>query len=63
VTLGAHDGKFFEILEGLAGTEMVAISNLNQLVTGTKVTIAGDGETEALKEPVEKPGAGRGGSK
>jgi RND family efflux transporter MFP subunit len=63
VTLGTHEGKFYEILEGLAGTETVAISNLNQLVTGTKVTIAGDGETEALKEPVEKPGAGRGGSK
>jgi len=63
VTLGAHDGKFFEILEGLTGTETVAISNLNQLVTGTKVMIAGDGKTEALKEPVEKPGAGRGGSR
>jgi RND family efflux transporter MFP subunit len=63
VTLGAHEGKFFEILDGLMGNEMVAISNLNQLVTGTKVMIAGEGETEALKEPVEKPGAGRGGSR
>jgi RND family efflux transporter MFP subunit len=63
VTLGAHDGKFFEILEGLAGTEMVAISNLNQLVTGTKVVTAAEGETEALKEPAVDPGAGRRGSK
>ena len=62
VTLGAHEGKFFEILDGLMGNEMVAISNLNQLVTGTKVVTA-DGVTEALKETGEAPGAGRGGSK
>jgi multidrug efflux pump subunit AcrA (membrane-fusion protein) len=62
VTLGAHEGKFFEILEGLAGNETVAISNLNQLVTGTKVVVA-DGGTEALKQPVAQPESGRGGSK
>jgi RND family efflux transporter MFP subunit len=62
VTLGAHDGKFFEILDGLMGTETVAVSNLNQLVTGTKVVAAAD-ETEALKEPVAEPGAGRGGAR
>ena len=62
VTLGAHEGKFFEILEGLMGNEMVAISNLNQLVTGTKVVTA-DGLTEALKETGEAPGTGRGDSK
>ena len=62
VTLGAHEGKFFEILDGLMGNEMVAISNLNQLVTGTKVVTA-DGLTEALKETGEAPGTGRGDSK
>jgi RND family efflux transporter MFP subunit len=62
VTLGAHDGKFFEILDGLMGTETVAVSNLNQLVTGTKVVAASD-ETEALKEPVAEPGAGREGAR
>ena len=50
VVLGAHEGKFFEILSGLMGNEMVAISNLNQLVTGTKVTIAGAADTEAAGE-------------
>ena len=60
VTLGAHEGKFFEILDGLMGNETVAISNLNQLVTGTKVVTA-DGVTEALTG--EAPGTGRGGSR
>jgi RND family efflux transporter MFP subunit len=62
VTLGAHEGKFFEILDGLTGNETVAISNLNQLVTGTKV-VTGDGGAEALKQPVAEPEAGRGGSR
>jgi len=61
VTLGAHEGKFFEILDGLMGNETVAISNLNQLVTGTKVVTA-DGVT-ALKQTGEAPDTGRGGSK
>jgi len=60
VTLGAHEGKFFEILDGLMGNETVAISNLNQLVTGTKVVTA-DGVTEALTG--DAPGTGRGGSR
>lgn len=63
VTLGTHEGKFFEILDGLTGNEMVAISNLNQLVTGTKVLAAVEGETEALKQPAEETGARRGGSR
>lgn len=50
VSLGAHEGKFFEILTGLTGNEMVAISNLNQLVTGTKVTIAGAAEPAGAGE-------------
>jgi len=62
VTLGSHEGKYFEILDGLMGNETVAISNLNQLVTGTKV-VAADGVTEALKDTGEAPGTGRGGSK
>jgi RND family efflux transporter MFP subunit len=50
VSLGAREGKFFEILTGLTGNEIVAVSNLNQLVTGTKVTIAGAPDTEAAGE-------------
>jgi hypothetical protein len=40
VTLGAHEGTLNEIVDGLQGNEILAISNLNQLVTGTKVKIA-----------------------
>jgi RND family efflux transporter MFP subunit len=63
VTLGSHEGKFFEILSGLMGNEMVAISNLNQLVTGTKVTIAGAVDPEAAKLPGAESRGKRGESK
>jgi len=63
VSLGTHDGKFFEILDGLMGNETVAVSNLNQLVTGTKVSIAAAAEPEALKQPGDEVGAKRGGSR
>ena len=63
VTLGAHEGKFFEILDGLKGNETVAVSNLNQLVTGTKVNIASGAEPQALKQPGDEVGGKRGGSK
>jgi HlyD family secretion protein len=39
VTIGAHEGKFFEVLTGLEGKEMLAASNLASVVTGTHVTI------------------------
>ena len=38
VTLGAHEGKQWEIVEGLKGTEVLAASQLNQLATGMSVT-------------------------
>ena len=63
VTLGAHEGKYFEILEGLMGNETVAVSNLNQLVTGTKVVVQGDGLTEAAKLPGDKSRGSRGESR
>jgi len=37
VTLGARQGKLVEIVEGLKGSEILAISNVNQLATGTSV--------------------------
>jgi hypothetical protein len=40
VSLGAHEGALNEVVDGLQGNETIAISNLNQLVTGTKVKIA-----------------------
>jgi HlyD family secretion protein len=45
VTVGAHQGTFYEIVDGLKGNEILAVTNLNQLVTGTKVKTAGDSST------------------
>ena len=42
VTLGTHQGKLWEIVEGLKGTEQLASSNLNQLATGTTVRVGGE---------------------
>ena len=58
VTLGSHEGKSFEVLSGLKGDELLALSNLSQIVTGMRVSI--DEETS----PVEANGVaarGRGG--
>ena len=41
VTLGVHQGKSWEILDGLKGDEKLAASNLNQLATGTAVQVGG----------------------
>jgi len=60
VSLGAHEGKFFEILDGIKGDETIAVSNLNQLVTGTRVVVQGVGQTEAAKLPGEEPHGKRG---
>ena len=51
VTLGAHQSKRWEIVEGLKGTELLASSQLNQLATGMSVTTGAEGGR----------GAGRGG--
>jgi RND family efflux transporter MFP subunit len=42
VTLGAHEGKVWEVTEGLKGDEILASSNLNQLATGTMVRVDAD---------------------
>lgn len=41
VTLGSHEGKRWEIAEGLKGNELLAASQLNQLATGMSVTTGG----------------------
>jgi hypothetical protein len=46
VTIGAHEGKYLEILTGLQGNELLAASNLTQIVTGTRITVEGS-EDEA----------------
>lgn len=43
VTLGAHQGKQWEIVSGLKGDETLATSQLNQLATGMAVTQGGRG--------------------
>jgi RND family efflux transporter MFP subunit len=40
VTLGAQEGNFIEIMEGLKGTETLAASSLNEITTGMKVILA-----------------------
>jgi len=47
VSLGAQEGKFYEILEGLKGGEMLAASNLNQITTGMKVAVIADNSPPA----------------
>jgi hypothetical protein len=45
--LGAQEGNFFEIMDGLKGTETLAASNLNEITTGMKVTVADTTSTPA----------------
>jgi RND family efflux transporter MFP subunit len=44
VTLGMHQDKVIEIVEGLKGHEVLATSNVNQLATGTRVRTGGADE-------------------
>src|SRR5262249_6110360 len=37
VRLGEHEGKFIEVLDGLKGDEILAASNLNELVSGSRI--------------------------
>jgi len=75
IRIGAKEGKYLEILEGLKGDEIIAASNLNELVSGLQVTTqfstgaereagpaveASDGES-APQQPTEGRGRGRGG--
>ena len=55
IQTGEHEGKFIEVLSGLKGTEVLAASNLNELVSGTKVG-GGGGEEEG--SPATGPAAG-----
>jgi hypothetical protein len=59
IALGTHQGKLWEITEGLKGNETLASSNLNQLATGTSVRIGG-GEGEEGAAPGGEGGGRRG---
>lgn len=68
IRTGEHEGKYVEVLEGLKGDEILAASNLNELVSGTKIAGAGDeeGAPAAGNQPQtggEKGGAREGGGK
>src|SRR5262249_21616625 len=68
IETGEHDGKLVEVVSGLKGDEVLAATNLNELVTGTKVLTADDevdppaGDTPALdgQRRSGSRGAGRG---
>jgi hypothetical protein len=67
IQVGEHEGKFIEVVDGLKGDEILAASNLNELVSGSKI---GSGEEEGAPaggDPAaggeRKGGAGKGGGK
>ena len=45
IQMGEREGKFIEVVGGLKGHEILAASNLNELVSGSKIAGAG-GEEE-----------------
>ena len=55
IRTGEHEGKFIEVLEGLKGDEILAASNLNELVSGTRV---GGGDEEGAPGGSDAPGNG-----
>jgi RND family efflux transporter MFP subunit len=64
VTLGARNGKSFELLDGLKGDEVLATSNLNQLANGTPVhVLTDDGKPPAQREADHNPTAGEKGGR
>jgi RND family efflux transporter MFP subunit len=44
IRIGGREGKFIEVLEGLTGKEILAASNLNELVSGTRIAVPGEEE-------------------
>jgi HlyD family secretion protein len=64
VSLGAQEGKFFEIVDGLKRDEMLAASNLNEITTGMKVAVSSGGSPQHADgksdPPTTAPSSGRG---
>jgi RND family efflux transporter MFP subunit len=56
IQTGEHQDKFIEVVSGLKGDEILATSNLNELVTGTRVGIGDDEGGPAAGDP---PGDGQ----
>ena len=61
VETGEHDGKLIEVVSGLKGDEVLATSNLNELVTGTRVVTADDEVDPPAADAPSADGHGRGG--
>jgi membrane fusion protein, multidrug efflux system len=59
IEAGEREGKFIEVLSGLKGNEILAASNLNELVTGTRIGTADD-ESGAGGDPASGDGQRRG---
>jgi RND family efflux transporter MFP subunit len=57
IRTGEREGKFYEVLEGLKGDEVLAASNLNELVSGSKVG-GGGGEEEGGPAATERGSGG-----
>jgi len=57
IRTGEREGKFFEVIEGLKGDEVLAASNLNELVSGSKVG-GGGGEEEGGPAAAERGSGG-----
>jgi RND family efflux transporter MFP subunit len=62
IQIGEREGKFIEVLGGLKGDEILAASNLNELVSGTKIAGAG-GEEEAAPAGSDQKAPGGGGER
>jgi multidrug efflux pump subunit AcrA (membrane-fusion protein) len=69
VQLGEREGKNIEVVSGLKGNEILAASNLNELVSGVKVGAGGDDEEGGIAGGTpggggqRKGGKGRGGKR
>jgi membrane fusion protein (multidrug efflux system) len=59
ITLGVRQGNLWEVVDGLKGNETLAASRLNELATGTSVTIGDDGPSGGAGGG--RRGGGRGG--
>jgi len=59
IQIGEREGKFLEVIEGLKGDEVLAASNLNELVSGSRIGAGGGGEEEGAPAASER-GAGGG---
>jgi RND family efflux transporter MFP subunit len=58
VSLGAHVGGLYEILDGLKGNEVLASSNLSMLATGVRVKVSQVSNMPAEPFPAPVPGRG-----